>query len=90
MMEHTTEFMLVRAVLMRDWEPIICNELLPEGEYDSYIPQILRLLRSDCSSEQLAAYLAHVERDYMEVGIDPDRTVRVARNLISAWKQRAN
>lgn len=89
-MEHTADFMLVRAVLIRDWEPIISNELLPDGEYDSYIPQILHFLRSGCSAEQLAAYLAHVERDYMEVGTDPERTTRVAANLIAAWKQKAD
>lgn len=89
-MEHTADFMLVREVLIRDWEPIICNELLPDDEYDSYIPQILRLLSSDCSSEQLADYLAHVEHDYMEVGTDPERTARVAANLIAAWMQKSN
>ncbi|SFK11058.1 hypothetical protein SAMN05444581_102150 [Methylocapsa palsarum] len=89
-MEDTAEFMLIRAVLIRDWEPIVCNELLPDGEYDSYIPRILHLLCSDCSSEKLAAYLAHVERDYMEVGTDAERTDRVATNLLAAWKQRTN
>lgn len=89
-MEHTADFMLIRTVLIRDWEPIICNELLPDNEYDSYIPEIIRLLRSDCSSEQLAVYLQHVERDYMEVETDPERTTRVASKLIAAWKQRTN
>ncbi len=89
-MEHTADFMLIRKVLIRDWEPIICNELLPDNEYNSYIPETIRLLRTDCSLEQLAVYLQHVERDYMEVETDPERTTRVASKLIAAWKQRTN
>ena len=33
-MEHTADFMLIRKVLICDWEPIICNELLPDNEYN--------------------------------------------------------
>lgn len=87
-MEHTADFMLIRAVLMRDWEPIICNELLPDDEYDSYIPRLAELLQSDCSIETIAAYLQHIEHDYMEVETDAKRARRVAVNLIAAWRSK--
>ena len=87
-MEHAADFILVRAVLMRDWGPIICNQLLPDPEYNSYIPRIIELLNTSCSVEQLSGYLLHIERDYMEVDTNPECAALVASNLITARKQR--
>jgi hypothetical protein len=87
-MEHTSDFTTIRSVLLRDWEPIISNDLLPDDEYDSYIPAIIDLLKSDSSAEQLAGYLTNIERDYMEVETNPERTSLVAKNLVAAWKSR--
>jgi hypothetical protein len=88
-MEHTTDFMLVRAVLLRDWEPIICNELLPDDEYDDYIPKLIKFLESGAPSERIADYLLFVEGVTMGVETDRERAALVASNLIIAWKQRA-
>jgi hypothetical protein len=87
-MEHTSDFITIRFVLLRDWGPIISNDLLPDDEYDSYIPAIIDLLKSDSSAEQLAGYLTNIERDYMEVETNPERTALVAKNLVAAWKSR--
>ncbi len=89
-MEHTADFMLVRAVLLRDWEPIICNELLPDDEYDDYVPEIINLLEAGAPIERIADYLSFVEGVTMGVQTERERTGRVASNLIAAWKQRAN
>jgi len=62
--------------------------LLPDDEYDSYIPGIIDLLGSNCSAEQLSNYLLNIERDYMEVETNPVRATSVANNLIAAWKSR--
>lgn len=85
-MKNTDEFNSVRDVLLRYWEPIICNELLPVDEYDSYIPGIIALLGSDCTADQLSNYLLNIERNEMEVKPHPERTSLVASNLIFAWK----
>lgn len=78
--------MLIRAVLLRDWEPIICNELLPDDEYDDYIPQLMELLEAGASQERIANYLSRVESVTMGVPTIVERTSRVASNLIVAWK----
>ncbi|VTZ25782.1 conserved hypothetical protein [Methylocella tundrae] len=85
-MAHTPDFMLIRAVLLRDWEPIICNELLPDDEYDDYIPQLMELLEAGASQERIANYLSRVESVTMGVPTIVERTGRVASNLIVAWK----
>jgi hypothetical protein len=46
---------------MSDWDPIgICDEPGTVDEYDSYIPGIHHLLRSDASVEQIRDYLFEI------------------------------
>ncbi len=82
-------FMNIREVLLRYWEPIISNDFLPDDEYDSYIPAIMNMLESDCATEQLSDYLLDVEENWMGVEPERERTSLVARNLIAAWNAKA-
>jgi len=53
----------VRDALFYSWDPIGVshNENLHD-EYDSYVPEILRMLNSGASSESIAERLADFER----------------------------
>ena len=46
----------VRRVLLAEWDPIGVGSECPD-EYDSYIPQICRMLIEQASAEELAAHL---------------------------------
>jgi hypothetical protein len=79
----------VRAILLQDWDPLIVgdNPNLAD-EYDRYLPEIIRLLNSDCTIEQMEAYLASIERDKMWLPRLTQGIPRTAENLVSSWAAR--
>ncbi|ACK51925.1 hypothetical protein Msil_3014 [Methylocella silvestris BL2] len=87
-MQHTDDSVLVRKVLLENWEPIVCNEILPDDEYDIYIPKLIAFLEAGASRERIIDYLLFVEGVRMGVETDHERVAKVAHNLIVAWKQR--
>lgn len=59
----------VKQVLWEVWDPIgVKGEPDAFGEYDSYAPQILNLLQSGASEEQLGNALDHITNDLMGLG----------------------
>ena len=61
----------IRAILFHEWNPIGFGDLLPEDEYDSYIGDVYRILRSSRSEDELTAYLAKAETEDMGLGHPP-------------------
>ena len=53
----------VRLVLLNDWNPI--GFPVPQDEYDSYIPGILRLLLAGADHHKLTEYLFTLETTSM-------------------------
>jgi hypothetical protein len=75
----------IRAVLLRDWDPIgIQDEPGAQDEYDSYVGGVYRLLASGASEEQIVEHLWQIETVTMGLST-PDRTKLhpVARRLRS-------
>lgn len=59
----------VKKVLWEVWDPIGVNgEPGALGEYDSYAPHILNLLRSGVTEDQLVRALDHITNDLMSLG----------------------
>jgi len=71
----------VRDVLFRDWDPIGCG--VPEDEYDSYIPGIIRLLLQGADSQEISDHLYTLETVSMGLRGDRERNARVAAKLLS-------
>lgn len=62
----------VNEVLFYVWDPIgVSHEPCARGEYDSYVPQVLKLLVQDERQESISAHLAEIVKDAM--GLVPDR-----------------
>ena len=62
-------FRQVRAILMRDWDPIGVFDLpAAQDEYDSYIWPYLRLLDEGTGVEKIAAALDRIETEQMGMG----------------------
>jgi hypothetical protein len=76
----------LRAILFNDWNPIGFAPLLPDDEYDVYLPGIIQLLESHCTAEQLEAHLAKIEKDWIGISSEPGNTHRTAENLLRSWK----
>lgn len=76
----------LRAILLRDWDPLSIGEN-PHlaDEYDSYIPGLLDLIDKDCASAQLERYLLDIEHG-LHLRPDADSIALAAKNILAAVK----
>ena len=71
----------VRDILLKLWDPI---GGVPEGEYDTYIPGILRMMDTS-DSRGLANHLLEIERSAMCLPVPSrERAQRTAEALFAA------
>jgi hypothetical protein len=83
----------LRCILMTAWDPIPSGDA-PEAwdEYDNYMPGVARRLREaldpEAAAESVAAYLNHVQCDYMGDALEDvaARNRQVASTLV-AWHE---
>ena len=60
----------IRRVLLQDWDPIgVADTPQAQGEYDSYVGAVYRLLAAGASEGQIAAHLMNIEIECM--GLSP-------------------
>jgi hypothetical protein len=83
----------LRCILMAAWDPVGAGDA-PEAwdEYDSYIAGAAHRLRdapdADEAERSVAAYLDHIERDYMDGGADrAARRNDVLASKLVAWHE---
>lgn len=74
----------IRTVLLRDWDPLgIGENPCLRDEYDSYLPELLRILNApSVSREAIMAYLKAVETDQMGLTEDLKCIAISAQNLV--------
>jgi hypothetical protein len=61
----------IRCILYNDWDPIGVRGRAPDGEYDSYIGGVYRILANSRLEIELLNSLTHIEVDFM--GFHPPR-----------------
>ena len=71
----------INLILWRDWDPIGCG--VPEDEYQSYAPGVLRLLEGGADCHKLAAHLARVAQESMACPISETKAGEVADKLLA-------
>ncbi len=77
----------VDEVLYYVWDPIgVSNEPCARGEYDSYVPQVLKLVLENDSIEPISEYLANIATAQMSLSADPNRCDRAAELLLQHKK----
>lgn len=75
---------VIHDVLINDWDPIGCG--VPEDEYDSYIPEICRLLREGADEIKIGSHLENLQT--VSMGLrgqkpqSPDRTYSCRTNTV--------
>jgi len=75
----------VRAILMRDWDPIgIGDQPKLAEEYDAYVPAIVAMIRARQSADALAAQLLQIEKTKMGLAGNTARAQSVAGKLLGA------
>ncbi len=73
----------VDEILFYLWDPIgVCDIPMARDEYQSYLPQVFKLLLNDSKDHEISAYLIKVESGSMGLSINSNKTLEVARLLI--------
>ena len=72
----------IRKILLKEWNPIGVKDIpQAQNEYDSYIPQICKMLINHESSENIFQYLRKIETDYMGLCGNQNHTRSIAKKL---------
>jgi hypothetical protein len=74
-------FEAVAQVLWEDWDPI--GAAVPADEYDSYVPEVVRLLQADVSREALADHLRRTAREAMGCTVPEERLAAAIGRLLA-------
>lgn len=73
----------VGRVLRQFWDPIGLGDEGPADEYDSYVPEVVALMRDPAVFEEaLVTYLERIEAEEMCLSRPPDKRTRAARALL--------
>jgi len=74
--------MAIREILLRDWDPIgVADVPEAQDEYDGYVGPVYALLARGASANEIATYLATVQRDAMEIAGSANDLMEVAAQL---------
>jgi hypothetical protein len=86
--EHEKELYLrVDEVLHYVWDPIgVSGNPMARDEYQSYVPQVVRLLNENANAEQITSYLNQVVTERMGLPRNLDATLNVVAVLLD-WKE---
>ncbi|WP_077343617.1 hypothetical protein [Pseudocolwellia agarivorans] len=73
----------VDEILFYLWDPIgVCDIPMARDEYQSYLPQVFKLLINDSKDHEVSAYLIKVESGSMGMSANSKKALEVARLLI--------
>ncbi len=78
-----TKIRVVQGILRR-WDPVGVKpgQFAPEDEYNSYAPQIVKLVENGCSSDVLTAHLERLCVHTMGVGPNKRASTKFAAEII--------
>jgi len=73
----------VDEILFYLWDPIgVCDIPMARDEYQSYLPQVFKLLLNDSKDHEVSAYLIKVESGSMGMSANSKKALEVSRLLI--------
>jgi hypothetical protein len=74
-------FEAVAQILWEDWDPI--GAAVPADEYDSYVPDVVRLLQDGAGKAILVEHLQRVAREALASEV-PDERLKLAATKLFA------
>jgi hypothetical protein len=81
-MSDETSLRMIQIALHWAWDPIGVRGIEEAAdEYDMYAPQVLKMLKADAPTKQIADYLTSVVRDRMVLPVRTDRDEDVSSML---------
>ena len=73
----------VDEILFYLWDPIgVCDIPMARDEYQSYLPQVFKLLLNDSKDHEISAYLIKVVSGSMGMSANSKNALEIARLLI--------
>jgi hypothetical protein len=72
-------FEAVAQILWEDWDPI--GAAVPADEYDSYVPDVVRLLQDGVSKAALIEHLRRLAREELSSEVPNERLEQAAGKL---------
>jgi hypothetical protein len=80
----------VHHALLREWDPIGIQQFTEaEDEYDSYVPDVCKLLREHSTAKELIHYLWWLETVHMGLPGNRERTEAFAARLVESTRAMA-
>ena len=75
----------LEALLMAEWDPIgVAGEPQAYDEYRDYVEPLAEILTTGGRAQEVAEYLAWVEREMMELGGSAEQLAEVGARIV-AW-----
>lgn len=74
----------VNDVLYEHWDPIGIRAAAPRDEYESYVPELIELVRAGESAETIATRLGYISDQAIGLSVGPEaHRLDVARRIIA-------
>lgn len=72
----------IQKILLKEWDPIGIQDI-PEAqdEYDSYVPDVCKLIQSKKTASEIFDYLWGIETEHMGLSGDKKHTQTIAHKL---------
>ncbi|TIQ22805.1 MAG: hypothetical protein E5X51_03820 [Mesorhizobium sp.] len=61
---------------------------LPEDEYDTYLVELLRMMKEGKSKYEILSYIDYVEKEYIMMESGKEKKNKFIDKLFSAWNNR--
>jgi hypothetical protein len=81
------DFLLYKKIddiIWFDWDPIGVKDIAPRDEYQSYVPEIFRLVKSNADSQQIANRLFKLETENMGMSGTLEKCLIIADKILQA------
>lgn len=86
MSDYTHLARAVNALLYEQWDPLALTGLAPRSEYETYVPQLIRLALgedADTSCDAIALHLAQIESREMSLTLSaPAHRYAIAEQIV--------
>jgi hypothetical protein len=71
-------------ILWYDWDPIGINDIAPRDEYQSYVPEIFKLVKAKAGKQEIANRLHRLETENMAMSGTIENCLSIAEKIICA------
>ena len=83
MAKEFIQYKKIDDILWTDWDPIGVNDIAPRDEYQSYVPEIFGLLKSNANRNEIAKILYKLETENMGMESKIENCLTIADKILA-------